>query len=250
MKNEITVKPFVSSSLGVLRTAVDEYGRNVFCLKDACSILGMTNVTACKRRLKSSGTTRIVMETKGKPQNFIFITESNLYKLILQSRKEEAEPFVDWVTEEVLPSIRRTGKYELKSIMSSEEAAEALLEDHKTLLLRNALLEKQYAETEEARAFTKHTLDSGALKDLYDVPKIINIEGITKNKMLEILRSGDVLDEQNLPLQKYIDKKCFRVMSFSYNDGNCGLRTNQRVYVYKSGINLIIETIKKAGGIK
>lgn len=41
-----------------------------------------------------------------------FLTESGVYKLIFKSRKPNAEKFQDWVTDEVLPSIRKTGKYE------------------------------------------------------------------------------------------------------------------------------------------
>lgn len=44
-----------------------------------------------------------------------FLTESGLYKLIFKSRKPEAERFTDWVTDEVLPSIRKTGRYESKA---------------------------------------------------------------------------------------------------------------------------------------
>ena len=40
-----------------------------------------------------------------------FLTESGVYKLIFKSRKEEAEKFQDWVTDEVLPQIRQTGGY-------------------------------------------------------------------------------------------------------------------------------------------
>lgn len=42
-----------------------------------------------------------------------FLTESGVYKLIFKSRKEEAERFQDWVTDEVLPSIRKTGTYNI-----------------------------------------------------------------------------------------------------------------------------------------
>lgn len=41
-----------------------------------------------------------------------FLTESGVYKLIFKSRKEEAEKFQDWVTDEVLPQIRKTGVYQ------------------------------------------------------------------------------------------------------------------------------------------
>ncbi len=43
-----------------------------------------------------------------------FINEPNLYRLIIKSRKPEAEPFEAWVFEEVLPQIRKTGKYQLQ----------------------------------------------------------------------------------------------------------------------------------------
>ncbi|WP_311481076.1 BRO family protein [uncultured Anaerococcus sp.] len=48
------------------------------------------------------------------PSGRSFLTESGVYKLSFKSRKPEAEKFTDWVTDEVLPSIRKTGKYEIK----------------------------------------------------------------------------------------------------------------------------------------
>ena len=47
-----------------------------------------------------------------------FLTESGVYKLIFKSRKKEAELFQDWVTDEVLPTIRKTGGY---GIVQTEE---------------------------------------------------------------------------------------------------------------------------------
>lgn len=49
------------------------------------------------------------------PRGENFLTESGVYKLIFKSRKKEAEKFCDWVTDEVLPAIRQTGKYETKA---------------------------------------------------------------------------------------------------------------------------------------
>lgn len=247
MENNII--PYTSSSLGTIRTTVDSLGRPVICLKDVCAILHIGNVSDARKRLKKEGVVKILLPTSGKPQNFTFITESNLYRLILQSRKEEAEPFVIWVTEEVLPAIRRTGKYEINAVINSKETAQALLEDHAALLLRCSLLEKEHKEVVEMKDFVKRATDSGVLKDLLDVPTILGIEGIDKNKMLSILRSNGVLNEDNIPYQEYIDKKFFRVIAFEYSDNKCTIKTNKRVFVYKTGINLISKTIKKAGGI-
>lgn len=56
-----------------------------------------------------------------------FLTESGVYKLIFKSRKPEAEKFQDWITDEVLPSIRKTGSYSVKQSKTKKtnEALEA-----------------------------------------------------------------------------------------------------------------------------
>lgn len=43
----------------------------------------------------------------------LWVSEGNLYRAIFQSKKPEAEQFTDWVTEEVLPSLRSSGTYEI-----------------------------------------------------------------------------------------------------------------------------------------
>lgn len=50
-----------------------------------------------------------------------FLTESGVYKLIFKSRKQEAEKFQDWVTDEVLPNIRKTGGYITTTNTMSDE---------------------------------------------------------------------------------------------------------------------------------
>ncbi|SPZ49676.1 Uncharacterized phage-encoded protein [Sarcina ventriculi] len=50
-----------------------------------------------------------------------FLTESGVYKLIFKSDKKEAEKFQDWVTDEVLPNIRKTGGYITTTNTMSDE---------------------------------------------------------------------------------------------------------------------------------
>lgn len=65
-----------------------------------------------KKRLKQDGVgTTEVIDNLGRTQWALFITESNLYKCVFQSRRPDAEKFQDWVCEEVLPSIRKHGAY-------------------------------------------------------------------------------------------------------------------------------------------
>ena len=74
-----------------------------------------------------------------------FLTESGVYKLIFKSRKEDAERFQDWVTDEVLPTIRETGGYIPVSQDESDEEflAKALLVAQRTLERKNKLLQEK-----------------------------------------------------------------------------------------------------------
>lgn len=111
---------FNSEEFGEIRTVMKD-GEPMFCLADVCRILEIKNVSDCRNRLNEAGVvgTEVGVQTgikvDGKPAiqkvRMNFINEANLYKTIFQSRKESAERFTEWVTSEVLPSIRKTGRY-------------------------------------------------------------------------------------------------------------------------------------------
>ena len=102
---------FNSEEFGQIRT-VTINNEPWFCMLDICKALDIGNVSQAKTRLNNDGIiTNEVMDALGRKQNVNFINEANMYKLIFQSRKESAERFTDWVTSEVLPSIRKTGHY-------------------------------------------------------------------------------------------------------------------------------------------
>ena len=252
MNNENNkVSLFENDTLGSLRTTIDDYGRPVFCLKDACTILDIKNPSDAKKRLKSSGVIRITkLDNNGKFNNYLYVTESNLYKLIFQSRKEEAQQFVDWVTEVILPQIRKYGRYDLKSITENNETAMAFLESYNEFQTRIAILERNEQETKEARTYVKRALDSNVLKDLYDVPAILNIPGIGITEVLKVLRDNSVIDESNMPYQEYVDKGWFRVDTHSYVDKTAGTVIHKRVFCYKVAINQIRKMLDKMAGGK
>ena len=121
--NNMLITEFKRDSIGTMRTSVDQFMHPLFCLKDACLILGIKNVSDAKKRLKSEGIKKISVETPGGVQNLLYVSEPNLYRLIFQSRKEEAQAFMDWVVEDILPSIRRIGRYDVQSITGNTETA-------------------------------------------------------------------------------------------------------------------------------
>lgn len=107
---EATLNIFSNREFGEIRIAMID-GEPWFCLVDICRALELTNPAMVKSRLNEKGINSIDTLTKGGMQHLLYVNEPNLYKTIFQSRKESAERFTDWVTSDVLPSIRKTGSY-------------------------------------------------------------------------------------------------------------------------------------------
>jgi len=110
---------FSNSEFGEIRTITKD-DEPMFCLADVCKALELSNPSMIKSRLNEKGISNIDTLTTGGKQKLLYVNESNLYKTIFQSRKESAERFTDWVTSEVLPSIRKTGSYS-KPLTTSEQ---------------------------------------------------------------------------------------------------------------------------------
>lgn len=116
---DTNLQVFNSEEFGNVRTVIVNNGP-MFCLIDVCRALEIGNVSQLKTRLNQGGVIiNEVIDSLGRKQKATFINESNLYKTIFQSRKASAERFTDWVTSEVLPSIRKTGNYNMN--MTDEE---------------------------------------------------------------------------------------------------------------------------------
>lgn len=105
------------------------YGANgepLFCLTDLCKVLKISRSSdllqpqkGCGKNetpkrhgaLNPVGIHKIGISTNGGTQVITFIDEPNLYRVIFRSNKLEALNFQDWVFNEVLPVIRKTGNY-------------------------------------------------------------------------------------------------------------------------------------------
>lgn len=88
-------------------------GEPWFVAADVCRVLEIANTSDAVSRLDDDEKGVVTTDTLGGAQNVRIISESGLYALVLTSRKEAARRFRKWITAEVLPAIRRTGRYEL-----------------------------------------------------------------------------------------------------------------------------------------
>ena len=142
--NELQI--FNNPEFGEIRT-INENGAVLFCGSDVARALGYTNPSKaltdhCK------GITKRHTPTNGGEQLLSFIPESDLYRLIFRSKLPSAERFTDWVTTEVLPSIRKNGGYiaQQETLSPEELMAKALMVAQQTIAEREARINAQAAE--------------------------------------------------------------------------------------------------------
>lgn len=114
------ISTFANPEFGQIRAIKSESGGPLFVASDVARILGYFRpADAISAHCK--GVAILPTPTAGGTQNVKYIPESDLYRLIMKSKMPKAEQFQDWVMEEVLPSIRKTGGYMLTKEDESPE---------------------------------------------------------------------------------------------------------------------------------
>jgi len=96
-----------------VRAQQSDAGEPLFCVNDVCSVLGYSNPRdALRQHVFIEDVVKRDTLTNGGKQALSYVNESGLYSLIFGSKLERARDFKRWVTSEVLPTIRKTGRYE------------------------------------------------------------------------------------------------------------------------------------------
>lgn len=129
-----------------IRVITSENGEILFCLKDVCSTLQLSNINHVINQLKEEfeGVTLNVtpFKTQGGTQNVTFITEPQLYFVMMRSRAKIAREFRQWICNEVLPSIRANGTYTQKKEQPKKRCW--YVEEIKTLSDKNNLSDESF----------------------------------------------------------------------------------------------------------
>jgi len=111
---QTNIQIFKHEMFGDIRTMTDEKGEIFFVGKDVAKALGYSNpLKAIRDHVDAEDKQGERIVHSGQGRTTIIINESGLYALVLSSKLEQARVFKRWVTSEVLPTIRRTGRYEL-----------------------------------------------------------------------------------------------------------------------------------------
>lgn len=148
----MSIQTFTSPQFGQIRTAGTS-DQPLFCLTDICRALDL-RAAATRKRLGEKGVTLIDTPTAGGNQQMLYVSEQNLYKVIMRSDKPQAEPFQDWVCGDVLPAIRRTGGYIAASNQMTDEEIMA-----QALNIAQRTIERRTAENRQLR-LENHRLEN------------------------------------------------------------------------------------------
>lgn len=127
--NNVIPFQFETTEIRVVR---NENGEPMFVAKDVCDVLEIGNSRMALQRLDDDQKGVSSIDTLGGFQSTSIVTESGLYTLVFGSRKPQAKRFTRWVTETVLPTLRKTGTYTVgqptneSKVQSIDEICDAL----------------------------------------------------------------------------------------------------------------------------
>lgn len=118
MSNQLSVFNFHNSNVRIQLVNKEP----LFCLTDVTEILNIKNANASRFNMSESGIHKMYIRSSGQNREITFINEPNLYRVIFRSNKKEAIDFQNWVFDEVLPTIRKTGSYSLTINTEQQQA--------------------------------------------------------------------------------------------------------------------------------
>lgn len=235
------ITPFMHPAFGQLRTH-EEDGRILFCGRDAAAALGYSNTKDALARHCKGVAKHYPLATPGGEQQFRFISEGDLYRLIAHSKLPAAVEFEAWVFDEVLPTIRQRGGY-----LTPEAAEEALTDpdfiirlatDLKRERAARASLEAQAVADRPKVLFADAVSTSSSEILVGDLAKILRGNGIPvgANRLFAWLRNNGFLirragSDWNMPTQKSMELELFRVKETAvvHSDGHTSLSKTPKV---------------------
>ena len=225
---------------------VDMDGEAWFVLKDVCGVLDIADHKVVVRRLDEDEVCQTPLtDSMGRQQSTTIINESGLYHVILRSDKPEAAPFRRWVTNDVLPTIRKTGSYNTPKLTRSQLLATALIAAHEELEEKDKRIAELTPDAEFARAVC-------IADNCRTATSIAKDYGLTAEKLNKLLYSQRVQYKDSDG--QWVLYKPYQGKGYTKNrKGKAIQRSNGKTYIPNTtvwtveGEKLIHEQLKKLG---
>jgi len=240
MNNELKIFDYENHKV---RTVTKD-GETWWILKDVCDVLGIKNNRDASKKLRGDEVSDVDLtdvSSEGIKQNRIFkaVNEPGLYKVVLRSDKPNAIKFQDWVTHEVLPSIRKHGAYittdKLSDILNNPDTMIRLVN---SLREENRQLQLQIESDKPKILFADAITSSQCTILVGELSKILQGNGIEigQNRLFEYLRQNGYLIKRkgadyNSPTQKSMKLGLFSIRETAtlHSDGSVSISKTVKV---------------------
>lgn len=183
-----------------------------FVASDVTRILGYQNGrdAISKHCLDGVAKKYTIKDVVNRTQEMTIINESGIYQLVMASKMPNAIKFKQWVTEKILPSIRKTGSYSVtpRKELSIEEMTLLVIKNMQSKIADQS---KQLEEQKPKVEFAEKIVNTKNGVSIGDFAKAI---GMGQNKLFDWLRKNKYLMSNNIPYQQYIDNGYFKVIEW------------------------------------
>lgn len=236
--NELQI--FENAEFGSVRT-VDIDGRIYFMASDVAKALGYIRpndaISAhCRATVKHS------IPISGKAQEVNFISEGDIYRLVIKSQLPTADKFERWVFDEVLPSIRKHGMYAKDELLDNPDLLISVVQELKAERERNKALKAENDRMKPKEVFADAVATSRTSILIGDMAKLIKQNGIDmgQKRMFAWLRDNGYLikrngSDWNMPTQKSMEMGLFEVKESTVNNPDGSVRINRTTKVTGKG---------------
>lgn len=208
--------PFEFHGTNVRVITID--GEPWFVAADVCLVLGYSNSRdAVSKHVRDSQKRVSRIATPSGRQPMTVISEGGLYRLIMRANTALADEFQDWVTDEVLPSIRRTGGYQVQHQIPQSYAEALELAAKQTRALEAA--EQRVTELEPAAHSWEQLADATGDYSLRDAAQILDRDpaiATGQNRLARYLREIGWTDRTGTPYQSQVDLNRLAVRATSF----------------------------------
>lgn len=206
-----------------IRFLTDEGGDPWWVATDICCALGLSNVSMAIQSLDDDERSKVSLGRQGETN---IINEPGLYRLLSRSNKKRAKKFQRWVFHDVLPTIRKTGGYDVVPKVPQTYAA----------ALRLAADQAEEIEKLKPKALVYDKVsDSTGLVNITNCAKIIDISPHTFSANLRFDKYCYISRGKMIPYQPYIDNKWFEMKLVPARDGSTS--TYRQTFITPRGVN-------------
>lgn len=237
---------FNSPEFGAIRT-IEKDGEPWFVGKDVAAILGYGDTDqALRKHIDDEDKLTRRFDGSGQNRQMTIINESGLYSLVLSSKLPTAKKFKRWVTNEVIPSIRKHGAYmtpeTLEKVLLSPDTLMQLAQNLKDEQEKRKALEAQIESQKPAVLFTGAVETSKTSILIGELAKMLKQNGVNigQNRLFEWLRQHGYLikrngTDYNMPTQRSMDMGLFEIKETTINNPDGSIKINKTSKVTGKG---------------